>query len=204
MSCDATLYIVDDDPAVVDSLSLMLKAEGYAVHTYDSARSFLAEVEKNERGCVITDVLMPGTTGLELLTALRQKGVSMPVIVISGHANVLLAVDAMKQGAVDFLQKPFCGDDLLASISEALERKNEMARQLTEAERDAKEKFAALSRREREVLRWLLEGHQNKVVAYKLGVSTRTIENHRASVMTKTQAKSLPELVQMAMLATRD
>jgi two-component system, LuxR family, response regulator FixJ len=200
MPDNSTVCIVDDDQALLAALTCLLTAEGYAVRAHESARTFLDMIQQDACRCLVTDVRMPEMNGLDLLAKMKERRVSMPVIVITAHGDVPLAVDAMKQGAINFLEKPFDADALLDSIRAAL------AREESEAAPDAevqmiKERFATLSKREEEVLAGLLKGQQNKTIAYDLGLSIRTVEVHRASVMKKTQATSLAELVKMALVA---
>ncbi len=198
---NSTVCIVDDDQAVLAALRSLLTAEGYAVRAHESARTFLDMIEQDDCGCLVTDVRMPGMSGLDLLAKMKERRVSMPVIVITAHGDVPLAVDAMKRGAMNFFEKPFDGDALLDSIRAALARREE-----SEPARDAetqmiKERFAALSKREKEVLTGLLKGQPNKTIAHELGISGRTVEVHRANMMKKAKATSLAELVRMALVA---
>jgi two-component system, LuxR family, response regulator FixJ len=199
MRSDAVVHVIDDDEAMRDSLAFLLRAARVEVQTYESASVFLESLPKIKPGCIVTDVRMPGTSGIDLLKRLRQLNVVMPVIVITGHGDVPLAVEAMKSGAADFLEKPFDDDVLLAAIRAALNV------QATDSERQASraainDKLTALSNREREVLEGLVAGHPNKTIAYDLGISARTVEIYRANVMTKMEAKSLSELVRMALV----
>ena len=203
MFCGQTIYVVDDDKPALDSLSLLLTAEGYAVHSHESARTFLDAIKQNERGCVITDAQMPGVSGLDLLAVMRERRVSMPVIVVTGHGDVHLAVEAMKRGAIDFFEKPLDGRALLASVRSALMSENDIYPSNAETG-IIQERFATLSKREKEVLAGLLRGQLNKVMAHELGLSVRTVEVHRASIMKKMQTKSLPELVKLALAIARD
>ncbi len=201
MPDNSTVCIVDDDQAVLAALRSLLTAAGYAVRAHESAREFLEMIEQDDCGCLVTDVRMPEMGGLDLLAKMKARHVSMPVIVITAHGDVPLAVAAMKQGAINFFEKPFDGDALLDSIRAALTRREE-----SEAARDAetqmiKERFATLSKREKEVLAGLLNGQPNKTIAHELGISMRTVEVHRANMMKKTQATSLAELVRMALVA---
>jgi len=193
------IYIVDDDPSVTEALGLFLATEGYSVHRHDSARSLLNSLKEDETGCVVTDMRMPEMTGLELIQAMKAKGISMPVILVTAYADVPLAVQAMKMGAVELLEKPFDYEALLATIREALQRTH------ADEERKAKtqailKRFSALTKREKEVLSGLLKGRSNKVIAHDLGISMRTVEVHRGTLMMKMEAKSLPELVQLALI----
>jgi two-component system response regulator FixJ len=204
MTFDATIHIIDDDSAMRESLSLMFAIEGYTVRTHETARTFLDAVGQDESGCVVTDVRMPDISGIDLLTTMKMKErrVSMPIIVITGHADIQLAVQAMKQGAFDFLEKPFDGDALLASVRKALIRSNDEHARHAEA-RIIQDRLAKLTPRENEVLAGLLKGQQNKIIAGELGINVRTVESHRASVMAKMRAGSLSELVRMALVIPR-
>jgi len=200
MPDNSTVCIVDDDRAVLAALTSLLTAEGYAVRAHESARTFLDMIQQDDCGCLVTDVRMPEMSGLDLLAEMKERRVSMPVIVITAHGDVPLAVAAMKQGASNFFEKPFDGDALLDSVRAALTREE------GEPAPDAgtqmiKERFATLSKREEEVLAGLLKGQSNKIIAHELGLSMRTVEVHRANVMAKTQATSLAELVRMALVA---
>ena len=157
-------------------------------------------IQQDDCGCVVTDVRMPGMSGLDLLAKMKERSVSMPVIVITAHGDVPLAIAAMKQGAIHFFEKPFDGDALLDSVRAALARGESEPTPDAEAQM-IKERFATLTKREREVLAGLLNGQPNKTIAYELGISARTIEVHRANMMKKTQATSLAELVRMALVA---
>ncbi|MBN4093429.1 MULTISPECIES: response regulator FixJ [Methylobacterium] len=199
MSSDAPVHIVDDDLAVRQALAFLLATDGLTVRVHDSATAFLA-AESERVGCVVTDVRMPGIDGVELLHRLRQRGSLPPVIVMTGHADVALAVAAMKAGAVDFIEKPFDDEVLLASIRSALARSDRTAKRASE--RDAvRARLAELTERERQVLEGLIAGKANKVIGLDLGISPRTVEIYRANVMSKLQAGSLSELVRMALIA---
>ncbi len=198
-----TIYVVDDDKPALDALSLLLTTEGYAVRSHESARTFLDAIKQNEPGCVITDARMPGMSGLDLLAVMKERRVSMPVIVVTGHGDVHLAVEAMKRGAIDFFEKPLDGGALLASVRSALMSENDICPSNAET-RILQKRFAALTKRENEVLAGLLKGQLNKVTGNELGISARTVEIHRANLKKKMQAKSLPELVKMALAIARD
>ena len=198
-----TIYVVDDDKLALDSLSLLLTAEGYAVRSHESAGTFLDAIKQNERGCVITDARMPGMSGLDLLAVMKERRVSMPVIVVTGHGDVHLAVEAMKRGAIDFFAKPLDAVALLASVRSALMSENDICPFNAET-RIIQKRFATLSKRENEVLAGLLRGQLNKVMANELGLSVRTVEIHRTNLMKKMQTKSLPELIKMALAIARD
>jgi len=199
MSAEDIVHVIDDDEAVRDSLAFLLRSAKVQVRTYDSAVAFLEASADMKTGCVITDVRMPGIDGIELLRRLQQRDVKVSVIVVTGHGDVPLAVEAMRIGAVDFLEKPFDDDTLLASVRAALSGQERNIQQ--GAQRAAiQERLAALSNRERQVLEGLITGYPNKTIAYDLGISPRTVEIYRANVMTKMQAGSLSELVRMAIL----
>lgn len=193
------VHVIDDDEAMRQSLAFLLGAVGMEVQTYESAEAFLEIAPTVKAGCVITDVRMPRLSGVELLRQLRDRQVSIPVIMITGHGDVPLAVEAMKIGAMDFLEKPFDDEALLASVRSALDQLDRD--QKRQAERsDIEGRLATLSNRERDVLQGLVAGHPNKQIAYDLGISPRTIEIYRANLMTKMQAASLSDLVRMALI----
>jgi two-component system, LuxR family, response regulator FixJ len=197
---DAVVHVIDDDEAARESLAFLLRSARIEVRTYESAAMFLSIHPPLETGCIITDVRMPEITGIDLLQRLRERGIGVPVIVITGHGDVPLAVEAMKLGAADFFEKPFDDDALLAAVHSALSRRNEQGRRDAELA-DINDKLASLSNREREVLEGLVSGHPNKTIAYDLGISPRTVEVYRANVMTKMNAASLSDLVRMALMA---
>jgi len=194
------IHIVDDDEAMRESLAFLLSSANLESRTYDSAAALLARVGELEPGCIVTDVRMPGLTGIELLRQLKSLGVGLPVIIITGHADIPLAVEAMKSGAVEFIEKPFDDEAILATVRSALRQHEKDARR--EAERnEIHSRLAALSGRERQVLEGLVAGYPNKTIAFDLGISARTVEIYRANVMTKMQASSLSDLVRMALVA---
>jgi two-component system response regulator FixJ len=200
MASDNLVYVIDDDEAARQSLQFLLMSARMDVRCYESATAFLADLPNAEFGCIITDVRMPGLSGVELLKRLKERDVRYPVIVITGHGDVQLAVEAMKAGATDFFEKPFDDELLLASLKSALGRAHHVAQR--EAERNQlQEKLASLSNREREVLEGLVAGKANKAIAFDLSISPRTIEIYRANVMTKMGARSLSDLVRMALAA---
>ncbi|MGC1861817.1 MAG: response regulator FixJ [Methylocystis sp.] len=201
MPDNSTVCIVDDDRAVLAALNFLLTAEGYAVRAHECARTFLDMIQQDDCGCLVTDMRMPGMSGLDLLAKMKERRVSMPVIVISAHGDVPLAIAAMKQGAIHFFEKPFDNDALLDSIRAALTRREESEPAHDAETQMIKERFATLSKREKDVLAALLNGRPNKTIAYDLGISARTVEVHRANMMKKTQATSLAELVRMALIA---
>lgn len=196
----AVVHVIDDDEAMRDSLAFLLTTAGMASQTYESALAFLAQLEGAAPGCVVTDIRMPDMNGLELVRRLKEREAPYPIIVITGHGDVPLAVEAMKAGVVDFLEKPFDDDTLLAAIDTALSA-SDKAGHASEERRRFETMLASLSPRENDVLKGVLEGKQNKVIAHELGISPRTVEVYRANVMTKTAAGSLSELVRMALLA---
>jgi two-component system, LuxR family, response regulator FixJ len=198
MPSDETVYVIDDDDAARDSLAFLFRTADVSVRTYASAAEFLAAAPALKGGCVVTDVRMPQMDGLELLRRLRALDIALPVIVMTGHGDIPLAVDAMKAGAADFFEKPFNDEAMLAAVRRALGRERE--ERAREAERDSvKERLASLTARERQVLEGLVAGKANKNIAFDLGISARTVEIYRANVMTKMEAASLSELVRMAL-----
>ena len=200
---DALVHVIDDDAAMRDSLSFLLGSSGLTVKTYESALHFLEAHPGQVEGCIVTDVRMPDMTGLQLVRLLKGRGSTAPVIVITGHGDVPLAVEAMREGVVDFLEKPFEEDAILASIGRALDGLAADQARHQEKER-VQEAFRSLSQRENEVLQGIVAGKLNKTIAFELGISPRTVEVYRANVMTKTGANSLSELVRMSLLAAAD
>lgn len=192
------VHIVDDDEAVRQSLAFLLSAAGIPVRVYDSATSFLQALPSLQKGCLITDVRMPDLTGIELLHRLQAKAIKLPVIVITGHGDIPLAVQAMKAGAIDFIEKPFAEETILSAIQSAKERGLKQGAR-SEGEAALAGRLASLSERERQVLEGLVAGNANKTIAFDLGISPRTVEVYRANVMTKMQAKSLSELIRMTL-----
>ena len=200
MSNSPVVHVVEDDAAARESLRFLLQTAHLPVRAYESAKPFLDALPDIEDGCVITDVKMPEIDGLELVRLLRRRKVGLPVIVITGRADVPLAVQVMKAGAVDFIEKPCDGEALLSAVRSALSAHGKDVRRDSErAEITAR--LAALSQRERQVLDGLIAGWSNKAIANELGISTRTVEVYRAHVMTKMQATSLSQLVRMALTA---
>jgi len=194
------VHVIDDDEAVRQALAFQLGSAGIEVRTYESAVAFLQVAPTVHTGCIITDVRMPELSGIDLLQRMRELKHPVPVVVITAHGDIPLAVEAMRLGAVDFLEKPFEDEVLLASVRSALDRGDRDQRR--QAERSNIEaRLAALSNRERDVLKGLVAGHANKQIAYDLGISPRTIENYRANLMIKMQAGSLSDLVRMALIA---
>ncbi|MFN3389392.1 MAG: response regulator FixJ [Allosphingosinicella sp.] len=202
MSDKGVVHVIDDDEAMRHSLMFLLECAGVEARAYESALAFLDRAEGAERGCIVTDVRMPGMTGLELVGRLKEMGVSDPIIVITGHGDVPLAVQAMKAGVRDFIEKPFDDRQLLDAVSAALAQSSGLQAEESER-RQVEERIATLSTRERQVLDGLVEGKPNKIIAFDLGISARTVEIYRANVMSKMQAGSLSELVRMALLTGR-
>jgi two-component system response regulator FixJ len=198
MSAEPCIFVIDDDPAMRDSLSTLLETSGYPVQTSESAVAFLAGDGHSAKGCVLTDVRMPDMDGLQLQQELKARGSKLTVILMTGHADVPLAVRAMKAGAIDFLEKPFNDEALVNSVNRALAeaQKADATEASTKAVRD---RLAQLTEREKQVLDLLVAGHPNKIIAYELSISPRTVEIHRARVMDKMAARSLAELVRMTL-----
>jgi two-component system, LuxR family, response regulator FixJ len=201
MARDPVIHVIDDDSAARESLTFLLETADFTVRAYDSARAFLDVTGAAQVDCIITDVRMPEIDGIELLRRLKERNIGWPVIVITGHADVPLAVEAMKQGAVDFIEKPYESKVLLDAVRSALRSHEQSAAR--ESEKAAfRERMAGLSPRERQVLSGLVAGHPNKMIAHELGISDRTVEIYRANVMTKMEATSLSQLVRMALIAS--
>nr|NUR37323.1 response regulator transcription factor [Sphingomonas sp.] len=194
------VHLVDDDEAIRRSVGFMLKTSGFHVLTYESGVELLKGALNLEAGCILLDIRMPGMDGLEVQAALRDKGVALPVIIMTGHGDVSLAVQAMKTGAVDFIEKPFEKAVLLSAIEHGVERLKKSAANQDRAE-EAAVRLQALTPREREVLDGLAQGLPNKTIAYDLGISPRTVEIHRANVMTKLGVRSLSEALRIAFAA---
>jgi two-component system response regulator FixJ len=194
------VHLVDDDEAIRRSVGFMLKTSGYHVRTYESGADLLKGAPHIEPGCILLDIRMPGMDGLEVQGALKEKGVTLPVIIMTGHGDVTLAVQAMKAGSVDFIEKPFEKAVLLSAIENGLERLKKSAANLDRAE-EAAVRLQGLTPREREVLDGLAKGLPNKTIAYDLGISPRTVEIHRANVMSKLGVRSLSEALRIAFAA---
>lgn len=200
MPPNANVYVIDDDLAMRDSLDFLLGSAGFSVRLFDSAQAFLDELAGLEVGCVVTDVRMPGIDGMELLRRVNSGPRKLPVIVMTGHGDVPLAVEAMKLGALDFLEKPFDDDRLIGMVETALEESNGGPK--TEAaSADMAARVASLTQRERQVMQGLVTGKSNKAIAREYDISPRTVEVYRANVMTKMQAGNLSELVRFAIRA---
>jgi two-component system response regulator FixJ len=192
------VHVIDDDADVRQSLAFLLSTAGLAVRVHQSAIAFLKALPDAQQGCVVTDIRMPEMDGLQLQRRLADLKAGFPVIVMTGHGDIPMAVEAMKAGAIDFIEKPFDDEVLLSAIRSALDshaRNSEREQRLAEV----RKRLGALSEREREVLQGLIAGKANKIIAYDLGISARTVEVYRANVMTKMQADSLSELVRMVL-----
>ncbi|MFU8896326.1 MAG: response regulator transcription factor [Gammaproteobacteria bacterium] len=194
------VYIIDDDPGIRDATSVALEALGLETRSYQDVDAFLADVDHRRGGCILLDVRLPGTSGLALQTELEKLKIDLPVIMMSGKADVTTAVMAMRQGAIDFLEKPFAARQLLECVQEGLEI-DKKQRGERKAENAAQRQVQTLTAREREVLDELVQGLKNKEIAARLHLSVRTVEVHRANVLTKLGAKSLPDLVRIVQLA---
>lgn len=199
----ATVYIVDDDDAVRDSLSLLMKSAGLRARAYESAETFLSAFSPDNYGCLLLDIRMPGMNGMELQRELLARNSMLPIIFITAHGDIPMAVDAVQHGAVDFIQKPFDDTELLSKVRRSLA--DSQGRHEEDLERlDIRRRSATLTAREREVMSQVVKGKANKVIASDLGVSQRTVEIHRARVMEKMQAGSLAQLVRMVLIAEAD
>ncbi len=200
MSADtAKVYIVDDDDAVRDSLRLLFETVGIEAVGFESGDKFLHEFDNDWRGCIVLDIRMPGTSGLEVQKILQERDNSLPIIFITGHGDIPMAVEAMQLGAFDFVQKPFRDQELMDRVSQALSQ-NEESQEETLQKRQVSEYYTTLTPREAEVMQCVVKGQANKVIAMDLEVSQRTIEIHRSRVMEKMRARSLAALVRMSML----
>jgi two-component system response regulator FixJ len=199
---EPVVHIVDDDAAIRDSLAFLLDTANLRSRTYDSAAALLASAGNLAPGCIVTDVRMPDMNGLEMVRRLTEIGIGHPVIVMTGHADVPLAIEAVRAGVKDFIEKPFDDDALLASVRAAIADQT-LAAEHAGRNAELRERLASLSARERQVLDGLVAGQANKVIAYDLEISPRTVEVYRANVMTKMQARSLSELVRMTILLQR-
>jgi two-component system, LuxR family, response regulator FixJ len=194
------VYVIDDDEGLRESLAFLLRSAALEVKSFDSAKAFLDVLPDAALGCVITDVRMPDMNGIELLRRLKELKTGVPVIVITGHGDIALAVEAMKIGAADFFEKPFDDDLLLASVRAALRQQEDQTKRGVERA-EIEHRISTLSPREKDVLAGLIEGRANKQIAFDLGISPRTVEIYRANLMNKMQADSLSDLVRMALLA---
>jgi FixJ family two-component response regulator len=193
-----TVFVVDDDDGVRASIRLLLKSIGFTATPMSSAQEFLAAFDPAQPGCLVLDIRMPGMSGMELQQQLNLRGATLPVIFITGHGDVPMAVEAMQHGAFDFLQKPFRDQDLIDRVQKALARDRETRASLQKHDQ-IRQKLESLTPREREVLDLMTKGQQNKVMAAELGLSQRTVEIHRAHVMEKMGANSVAQLVRMVL-----
>lgn len=200
MSDKPVIHVVDDDAAMRDSLVFLLDVNGYKSLVYDTADSFLARAGAETLSCVISDIRMPGMNGIELVSKLKGEGASCAIILITGHGDVALAVEAMKAGAADFIEKPFDDETLLGAIRSALEARPAAGSE-SSAKKEAELRLVDLSPRERDVLQGLVAGKINKVIAHDLSISPRTVEVYRANLMAKTGARSMSELMRIALTA---
>jgi two-component system response regulator FixJ len=200
MQPEPIIYVIDDDDAVRQSLEFLLRTAGFTVRSFESAKAFLENIPQLGSSCIITDVRMPDISGIDLLRRVKELDADVPVIMITGHGDISLAVEAMKIGATDFLEKPFDDDQLLAALRSTLSRDAGKAERKAELA-EINDKLATLSNRERQVLEGLVAGSANKTIAFDLGISPRTVEIYRANLMTKMTANSLSDLVRMAMMA---
>ncbi|RAU20851.1 DNA-binding response regulator [Paramagnetospirillum kuznetsovii] len=196
---EVMVHLIDDDQGVRDSLAMLLDSAGLAVRSFSSAESFLAGADLSDPGCVVADVRMPGMSGLDLLRVLRDRAPELPVIIITGHADVAMAVQALKGGAADFIEKPFDDSLFLANVRDALNRGQRAFRDRQRRD-DIDMRVGELTPREREVMALIVRGLSNKAAAAELNISVRTVEIHRARVMDKMGAESLSALVRMALL----
>ena len=196
------IYIVDDDAAVRESLEVLLESMDFdaQIKTYDNGVAFLDDLEGAVSGCVLLDVRMPEINGLEVQAALRDRGSNLAVIIITGHGDVPMAVGALRDGAYHFIEKPFTDGTLATIVPEAMAW-SESTQKESISRQNAEDRLSRLTPREREVLEQLVVGHPNKVIAYELGISARTVEVHRARLMEKLEVQSLSELVRLAMIA---
>jgi two-component system response regulator FixJ len=196
------VHVIDDDVAILTSVAGFLMTRGFGVQTYSSAQEFLDAVSAHTTGCVVTDVRMRGISGIDLVAKMKERHYGLPIIVITAYADITLAIEAMKRGAVDLLEKPFSNGALVKAIREALANWNGQTSVGVENQ-EVRSRLATLTTREKEVLSRLLHGTPNKIIAHELGVSTRTIETHRATVMSKMNATSIAELVRMSLSVPR-
>ncbi|WP_157016728.1 response regulator FixJ [Mesorhizobium xinjiangense] len=200
MSGDVVVHIVDDEEPVRKSLAFLLTISGHAVRVHGSATSFLSVAGALENACLVTDLRMPDMSGVELLKRLHEEGAMLPAIVITGHGDVPLAVEAMKAGALDFIEKPFEDEVLLEAVARAIAELKRKPREQDDISA-IRQRLGQLSERERQVMAGIVAGLPNKTIAYDLNISPRTVEVHRSNVMAKMNAKNLPELVRMVLAA---
>ena len=194
-----TVHVIDDDVAMRESLDFLLSIQGFTVRLYDSAPAFLAQVAQIGDDCILSDVSMPEMSGLELVRSLQDRKITAPVVLMTGQGDIPLAVEAMKSGAADFIEKPFPDELVVSALRNALARQRSASPPAEKAQ--AEDRLAQLSPRERDVLNGVVAGKANKIIAYELGISPRTVEIYRANLMTKTGAKNLSELMRIALAA---
>lgn len=203
MNEEPTVFVVDDDRAMRKSLRWLIESVDLRVETFESAREFLDQYQLHRPGCVVLDVRMPGMSGLELQDHLREHEINIPIIIITGYGDVPMAVRAMKGGALDFIEKPVCDQVLLEHIHDAIEI-DQKRRRIRAGNQEIAERLQTLTKREAEVMELVVEGLSSKETAAKLGVSFKTIEAHRAKIMKKMGAKSVPHLIHMMNLLTKE
>jgi two-component system response regulator FixJ len=201
MSDKIVIHVIDDDLAMRDSLAFLLDVNGYRTQVHESAGAFLNQGIADTPNCVVSDIRMPGMNGIELVRKLKSEGSMSPVVLITGHGDVALAVEAMKAGAADFIEKPFDDEELLGAIRRALDSRLVAQDDASAKRKDAEARLAELSPRERDVLQGLVAGKINKVIAHELSISPRTVEVYRANLMAKTGARSMSELMRLALAA---
>jgi len=202
MTSQPTVFVVDDEPAVRDSLQALLSTYGFSVEAFGSGAEFLEQVDRSRPGCLVADVRMPGMTGIDLQRELAKRNIPLPVIIITGHGDVPMAVDALKTGALDFLEKPIDDAALVNSITLAIDR-DRLERQAGEQQTHLVERRSRLTGREAEVMDLIVDGLANNAVAEKLGISARTVEHYRANIMQKMEASSFAQLVHMSIRLRR-
>lgn len=195
-----TVFLVDDDDAVRDSVSLLMRSAGLQTREFESANAFLEGYDRDQPGCLLLDVRMPGMSGLELQKELNKRNHTLPIVFISAHGDIPMAVEAVRRGAVDFVQKPFDDEELVSTVKQALAASEQLFAEETERTEICR-RTASLTAREREVMSQVVKGKANKVIASDLGVSQRTVEIHRARVMEKMRASSLAQLVRMVLIS---
>lgn len=197
---EPTVFVVDDDEAIRSAIRFLMRTAKLNVETYEGAERFLAEYDPRWPGCLVLDVRMPGMSGLALQKVLRERAMEIPVIIITGHGDIPMAVEAMKAGAADFIEKPFKNDELLQKVRQCIAH-DERARRSVNDANELSERLHSLTPREKEVMELLVQGKRNKLIAAELGISSRTVEAHRSRVMEKLQAESLSDIVKIAIAA---
>lgn len=192
------VYIVDDDPDVLDATCMLLESTGFETQRFNSAMSFLNSINQNSQGCIVLDVRMPNMSGLKLQSEIMRREICLPIIFITGHGDVPMAVEAMKNGALEFFQKPFRDQEFIDCVYGALDINQQSLNNLNRVH-SIQRRIATLTKREQQIMQYMTEGHITKVIADKLAISPRTVETHRARVMEKMQAKTLAQLIHMVM-----